>query len=180
MDRLGADFEKVLDMMSERLSAKPLILNFPIGRENDFKGVIDVLKQKAYYWEQTSLGVNFTETEIPSEYIELSAQRKNTLIEMLADYDDEIMHNYLEGIETPHAVVKQAIRKATIENKIVPGKVLGQGELKNKVKIVALSFSEKAKEKLKSKETLTIIEEIKKNPEGKDIQILTNKTGENK
>ncbi|HPP88934.1 MAG TPA: GTP-binding protein, partial [bacterium] len=129
LDRLGADFERVVKMIKNRLKSKPVVINFPIGCENNFKGVIDVIKQKAYYWDQTFLGVDITELEIPAAYKEVAAAKKSELIEVLSDYDDEIMSSYLEGLEISEEKIKSVLRKATLSNSIVP--VLCGSSLKN-------------------------------------------------
>ncbi|MBP7653456.1 elongation factor G [Candidatus Dependentiae bacterium] len=130
LDRLGADFNRVLSMIEERLNATPAIINFPIGSEESFIGVIDIIKNKAYYWDNTSLGVNIVEKDIPSEFIEKTEHLRHQLIEKVSDYDDEILSRYVEGLDISEELLVSGIRKATIQNGIVP--VFSGSSLKNK------------------------------------------------
>ena len=120
MDRNGADFYQVIDQVKVRLGANPVPMLLPIGKENDFQGVIDLIKMKAIYWKDDSLGMSFHETDIPDYLQEDASLWRENLMEVAADGSDELMNKYLlEGELTP-ADIRYGIRKLTIENKIVP------------------------------------------------------------
>ncbi len=120
MDRIGADFYQVIDQVKVRLGANPVPMMLPIGKENDFQGVIDLIKMKAIYWKDDSLGMSFHETDIPDYLQEDASLWRENLMEVAADGSDELMNKYLlEGELTP-ADIRYGIRKLTIENKIVP------------------------------------------------------------
>jgi len=120
MDRIGADFNRVIEMMKERLAAKPLILQLPWGAEEHFKGVIDLLKMKAIVWDEESLGADFEELSIPEEYLDEATTYREMLVEALADKDDLIAQKYLAEEEVTPADLKRAIRAATIDLSAVP------------------------------------------------------------
>ncbi len=130
MDRIGADFYRVVDMIRNRLGAHPLIVQLPWGAEDGFMGVIDLLKMKAVAWQEESLGAEYQETSIPEELMEEASRHREALIESLAEHDDAIMEKYLS--ETPIEVVelKQSIRAATVALKGVP--ILCGAALRNK------------------------------------------------
>jgi elongation factor G len=130
MDRIGADFNRVIALMKERLGAKPLILQLPWGAEENFKGVIDLLKMKAIVWDEESLGAKFQELPIPEEDLAEVAKYRSLLLESLADKDDGIMQKYLAEEEVSLADLKRAIRAATIDLSAVP--VLCGSALRNK------------------------------------------------
>jgi len=117
-------------MMRERLKANPAIINFPSGTEENFKGVIDVVSMKAYYWDEASLGVNIVEKDIPAEHKDQAFRLRSRLIEQVSDYDDEILNCYLENKEISEELFESGIRKATLQNGIVP--VFSGSSLKNK------------------------------------------------
>ena len=120
IDRIGADFDRVMEQLKEKLGAKPLVLSRPWGQEENFKGVIDVLSGKLYVWGDDSLGSEMSEEELPAAAAEEVAEARAALVEAVADTDDELMDDYLEGREISEARLKQAIRKATIELKLSP------------------------------------------------------------
>ncbi len=130
MDRLGADFLRTTKQMVEKLGANPLILQLPLGEENGFKGVIDLLKMRAIIWENQDFGVAYNLIEIPEEYKEKSEKYHEKLIEKLAEIDEEIMGLYLEERPITESALKSAIRRSTIDLKTVP--VLCGAALKNK------------------------------------------------
>ncbi len=119
MDIMGANFYRVLDMMHDRLKCNAVPIQLPIGAEADFKGVIDLLKRKAYVFYD-ELGKDMREEEIPADMEDLVAEYREKLMEAVSEVDDEIMELYLAGEEIPMDRVKAAIRKATIDNTIVP------------------------------------------------------------
>ncbi len=120
MDRTGADFFRVLEMMIDRLAANPVPFQIPIGAEDKFIGIIDLIKMKAVHYDETSLGVVFTENEISEELLPLAAEYREKLIEAIAEYDEELMHNYLDGVEISEESVLKAARKATLSLHITP------------------------------------------------------------
>lgn len=125
MDRTGANFEVAIQAIRDRLggNAHPLFLN--IGAEEKFKGLIDLVKMKAYlYDENDETGMKFDEIEIPAEYLEKAKKSRESLIEALADHDDSVAEKYLEGQELSELEIKNAIRKATLSMKflgVIPG-----------------------------------------------------------
>ncbi|OCL27842.1 translation elongation factor G [Orenia metallireducens] len=129
MDRTGADFYNVVQMMEDRIAANPVPIQLPIGKEDDFKGSIDLVEMKAIVYDE-ELGINYEIVDIPAELEDKAQEYRDLLIEAIADLDEEIMMKYLEGEELTVEEIKAAIRKGTIENKITP--VLCGTALKNK------------------------------------------------
>ena len=129
MDRTGADFFRAIRMMKERLGANPVPIQLPIGKEDYFKGIVDLVKMKAevYY---DDLGNDIREEEIPEDLRDLADEYREKLIEAISDYDDEIMMMFLEGEEVPEDKIVAALRKATVANSITP--VLCGSAYKNK------------------------------------------------
>ena len=130
LDRVGADFFNTVEMMKERLNASPLILQLPAGSEETFSGVIDLIDMKQFVWDDDTLGAIYTTEEISRDYIETAKAHREKLIETVAEVDDEIMEAYLSEAQIPHETLVSAIRKATIELKLVP--VLCGSALRNK------------------------------------------------
>ncbi|WP_028844520.1 elongation factor G [Thermodesulfovibrio thiophilus] len=130
MDKLGADFFMAVDSMVEKLGANPVAVQIPIGTEEKFRGPIDLVEMKAYYFDDETLGAKFVEDEIPAEYIEEAKKYRDKMIETLCDVDDRIMEKYLSGQEISAQEIRDAIRKGTIELKITP--VLCGSSFKNK------------------------------------------------
>ncbi|HHY12315.1 MAG TPA: elongation factor G [Firmicutes bacterium] len=119
MDSLGADFYKALKMIETKLGARPVVLFLPIGVEDTFAGVVDILRSKALYWED-KLGLEVEEGQIPEDMLELFEEYRENLLAAAADFDDDILEAYLQGEEVPVQSLIKAIRKGTLENKIVP------------------------------------------------------------
>ena len=119
MDMMGADFYNVLKMMDERLKCNAVPIQLPIGKEDTFRGVVDLIKMKAYVFYD-DLGKDMREEEIPADMAELAKQYRDHMLESISDEDEEIMMLYLEGEEIPEQMIKTALRKATIGYKIVP------------------------------------------------------------
>ncbi|MBQ6756364.1 MAG: elongation factor G [Oscillospiraceae bacterium] len=119
MDIMGADFYNVIDMIHDRLKANAVPIQLPIGKEADFRGIIDLIEMNAdvYYDE---LGQDMRVEEIPEDMRDLAEEYRTNLLEAVSDFDDQIMEDYLEGKEVSSAAIKAAIRKATIANKMVP------------------------------------------------------------
>ena len=120
MDRVGANFARVLEMMQERLGANPLPLQLPIGEGPDFTGVIDLLTQKAMRWDVTDLGQTYTEDGIPSELQDEVAQARENLFESIAVEDEVLLEKYLDGEEITHGELLKGIRAATLKRALVP------------------------------------------------------------
>lgn len=130
LDRIGADYLGTINMMEERLHANPLILQIPVGSEGDFAGVIDLISMKQIIWDNETLGAIFSESDISPDLLDNALQYKEKLIETLSEADDEIMEAYLSETPIPNDLLVSAIRKATINLKLVP--VLCGSALKNK------------------------------------------------
>jgi elongation factor G len=129
MDRVGADFNAVIDGMRERLGARPLPIQMPIGLEDSFTGMVDLVAFKAVIY-QDELGTDYKVVGVPAELVEDAQMARDLLIETLADVDEEVMELYLEGKEVPLDTLKRAIRNGTISMKIVP--VMCGSAFKNK------------------------------------------------
>jgi elongation factor G len=130
MDRIGANFDRCVDMIVDRLGAKPMVLHLPIGVESDFAGLVDIVAMKALIWKDESLGAEFTVGEIPAEYKEKAEQYHHELVELCVELDEAAMEAYLEGKEPDVATLKKLIRKGTITGAFVP--VLCGSAFKNK------------------------------------------------
>jgi elongation factor G len=120
MDRVGADFERVVSDIREKLKAKPLVLQLPIGAEEKFTGVVDLVEQRAIIWDEDRLGARFRTEEIPAELRERAAEYRDKLIETLADHDEKLMELYLEGKSPEPDAIRKAIRAATLKIELVP------------------------------------------------------------
>jgi elongation factor G len=119
MDRVGADFYNVLDMISERLGAHPVAVQIPVGMGEMFAGVIDLVRLKARMYKQED-GLVFEEIDIPEDLAEMTHKYREKLLEAISDYDDHLMELFLEGKEISEEKLKAAIRKAALDMKIVP------------------------------------------------------------
>ncbi|KAG5539800.1 hypothetical protein RHGRI_020124 [Rhododendron griersonianum] len=130
MDRMGANFFRTRDMIITNLGAKPLVLQIPIGAEDNFQGVVDLIKMKAIVWSGEELGAKFEYQDVPADLQELAEDYKAQLIENIVELDDEAMLGYLEGVEPDEETIKKLIRKGTIVGNFVP--VLCGSAFKNK------------------------------------------------
>ena len=131
MDKIGAEFQRCVDMFRERLGANAMPIQLNIGAESDFKGVIDLVRMKAYVWnDEAKLGEMYDTIEIPESHIDAAREARESFIETLAEADDEIMELYLEGTEPTIEQLVPAIRRATIAGTAVP--VLCGTAFKNK------------------------------------------------
>jgi elongation factor G len=130
MDRAGADFRKVVGQLKDRLGAVPVPLQMTIGSEEDFKGVIDLVKNKAVLWNEADQGMTFEYAEVPAELVDEVQEMREHMIEAAAEATEEFMDKYLEGIELTESEIKKGIRMRTLANEIVP--VLGGSAFKNK------------------------------------------------
>jgi elongation factor G len=120
MDRTGADFDRVVRMMRERLAANPVPIQLPLGKEDTFRGVIDLVRMKAIVWEEDTLGAKFHEETIPADMAEDVAVARERLLESVADVDDTLVEKYLLGQEIVVEELVNAIRQATIGIRITP------------------------------------------------------------
>ncbi|MCH7911530.1 MAG: elongation factor G [Deltaproteobacteria bacterium] len=120
MDRVGADFFRVVQMIRDRLGACPLVLQLPIGSEEHFRGVIDLVQMKAIIWDDESLGAKYRVEPIPDELMGQAKEYREKVMEAAADYDESIMKRYLDGGEVTEVEIRRAIRKAGLELKLVP------------------------------------------------------------
>ena len=130
MDRIGADFQNGVDMMRDRLGANPVPLQLPIGKEDYFRGVVDLVEKKAYVWDDESLGAKFDEVEIPADMVDAVEEAREAMFDELSSHDDDLMEKYLGGDELTVAEIKASIRRATIALSINP--VLCGSAFKNK------------------------------------------------
>lgn len=130
MDRTGADFFNVIQMMKQRLSANPVVIELPIGAESSFHGIIDLVRMKAIMHSEQEFGSHWDTVEISAEYQEIAEQYRNQLLEKISDFDDVVMEKYLSGIPVSEADIHRALRKATLSGKAVP--VLCGSSVKNK------------------------------------------------
>jgi elongation factor G len=120
MDRVGAEFERVVREISDKLKAKPLLLQLPIGAEEKFRGVIDLIEERALVWEGDALGANYQIGPIPAELRGQAAGYREKMIEALADHDERLMEMFLEGKRPEPAMIRAAIRAATLRLQLVP------------------------------------------------------------
>ncbi|HWP25193.1 MAG TPA: elongation factor G [Xanthobacteraceae bacterium] len=130
MDKVGADFFRCLDDIVNRLGAKPVAIQLPLGAEQKFKGVIDLIRMRAVVWDDESLGARYHDEEIPAELLDQAKEYREKMIEAAVELDDAVMTAYLEGQEPDEATLKRLIRKATIAGTFFP--VLCGAAFKNK------------------------------------------------
>ncbi len=129
MDRTGADFFGTIKMMKDRLGATAVPVQLPLGAEDNFKGIIDLVEMKAFVWQQENSEATFETVDIPEEFLTEAAHYREKLIEKVADHSDHLMEKYIEGKEISSQEIKETIRKATLDNSIIP--VLCGSSLKN-------------------------------------------------
>jgi len=120
MDKVGADFEMSVDSIRDKLLANPILLQIPIGAEDSFAGIVDLIKYKAVFYKPEKLGAAFEETEIPAELQQVAEQQRNQMIELAAEADSELMDNYVHDKPIDSKMINRAIRKATLSNKLHP------------------------------------------------------------
>ena len=130
MDRSGADFLRVVEQIESRLGATPVPLQLAIGAEEEFEGVIDLIKMKAIYWDKDSMGVQFEEKDIPADYVDQANEYREQMLEAAAESSEELMDGYLENGDLSNEQIKVALRALTIANEIVP--VMCGSAFKNK------------------------------------------------
>jgi len=130
LDRLGADFYRVFNEIEKKLSIKPVAVQIPVGAEDQFKGVIDLMNMKAIIWLEETLGAKYEVVDIPPEYLEKAQGWRARMVEAIVENDDELMMRYLDGEEVSVEDLKRVLRGATINRKLVP--VLCGSAFKNK------------------------------------------------
>ena len=130
MDRTGADFFRCVDMISERLGATPVVMQLPLGMEADYRGVIDLVRNRAVVWKDETLGAEFECEAIPAEYADRAREYRTRLIEAAVEFDDAAMDAYLDGAEPSPETLIACLRKGTIGNAVVP--VFNGSAFKNK------------------------------------------------
>ncbi len=130
MDRVGADFNNVVDQLRARLKAPAVPIQLPIGAEDSFVGVVDLVLMKAIIWDDDDLGMSMRTEEIPADMLDAASAARESIIEALADVDDGLLSKFLEGQDVSEAEIKTALRRGTLEIKIVP--VLCGAAFKNK------------------------------------------------
>jgi len=130
MDRAGASFESVVEQLRERLGANPVPLQMTIGAEDEFKGVVDLVKQKAIIWNEDDMGMTFEYQDVPEDLVDQVAEMREYMVEAAAEADEDLMTKYLEDGELSEDEIKRGLRIRTLANEIVP--VLGGSAFKNK------------------------------------------------
>ena len=120
MDRAGADFLRVVGQIKDRLGATPVPIQLPIGAEDDFKGIIDLMRMKALYWDEDDMGTSYREEDIPSDLLDQSNEYREAMLESVAEASEELMEKYLENGDLSLEEIIQGIRIRTLNNEIVP------------------------------------------------------------
>ncbi|WP_353116247.1 elongation factor G [Nitratidesulfovibrio sp.] len=120
MDRIGANFFRCVDMMVERLGAKPIPIQLPIGSEDKFEGVVDLIRGKAIKFDKSSKGVEFTEEDVPADMMDMYEEKRLAMVEAVAEEDEALLEKYLGGEELTEEEIISCVRKATIARNIVP------------------------------------------------------------
>jgi elongation factor G len=130
MDRVGADFPRCVRMVKKKLGASPLVLQIPVGHEENFRGVVDLIAERAILYDESTLGSQLRNVDVPEALMTLLRDQRTKMVEQLADLDESIMEKYVEGKEIDQREIKNAVRKATLERRVVP--VLCGSAFKNK------------------------------------------------
>ena len=120
MDKVGADFEMTVESIRDKLLANPILLQIPIGAEDSFTGIIDLVKMQAVFYKAEKMGAIFEETEIPAELRQITQHQRNQMIELAAEYDGELMDTYVHNKPIDIEMINRAIRKGTLSNKLHP------------------------------------------------------------
>ncbi|HUU18620.1 MAG TPA: elongation factor G [Sedimentisphaerales bacterium] len=120
MDKVGADFEMTVDSIRDKLLANPILMQIPIGAENSFAGIIDLIKMQAVFYKAEKMGATFEETEIPSELKQTAQQQRHQMIELAAEYDNELMDSYVHDKPADVNIITRAIRTGILSNKLHP------------------------------------------------------------
>ncbi|MFQ6091394.1 MAG: elongation factor G [bacterium] len=130
MDRMGADFKEVVSMMQKRLGANAVPIQLPVGSGEIFTGIIDLVKMKAYFYHEESLGATYVEDKIPDDLFEQAKSYREAMIEAVCEYDDLLMEKFVEGQQANETEIRSALRRATLDIRIVP--VLCGSAIRNK------------------------------------------------
>jgi elongation factor G len=130
MDRVGADFDRTVSMMRSRLAANPVVIQLPWGREDQFKGIIDLLEMKGIFYKDEALGADYAVTDIPEEYLDQAHKMREAMVEAISETDDQLLEKYLSGEEVTNDELRAALRRATITNQVQP--VICGSAFKNK------------------------------------------------
>ncbi len=130
MDRVGADFDRTIEMIRDRLGANPVPIQLPIGSESDFRGIIDLLTMEAFIWDEEDLGARARQVDIPDDYVDKAQAARNVIVENIIETDDELMTRYLDEEEITADELRHALRAATISSMVTP--VLCGSALRNK------------------------------------------------
>ncbi|HSK75444.1 MAG TPA: elongation factor G [Thermoanaerobaculia bacterium] len=130
MDRVGADFDRTVSMMRSRLAASPVVIQIPWGREDQFKGIIDLLEMKTIFYKDETLGADYELIDIPEEYLDEAHRMREQMVEAISETDDQLLEKYLSGEEVTNAELRAALRRATITNRLQP--VICGSAFKNK------------------------------------------------
>ena len=130
MDRMGADFQRCLEMMRERLGASAVAVQMPLGGEQDFRGVVDLISMKAVVWEESTLGAGYQLVDVPEEVQDEAEEYRQLLVEAVAEADENLLEKYLENHTISNEEIETALRRATVELQLVP--VLCGAAFKNK------------------------------------------------
>ncbi|MFV2005493.1 MAG: elongation factor G, partial [Gammaproteobacteria bacterium] len=120
MDRAGADFLRVVEQIKERLGSNPVPMQLPIGAEENFEGVVDLVRMLAIYWNDSDMGATFEEKDVPAELVEQCNELREQMVEAAAESSEELMDKYLEGGDLSAEEIKAGIRTRTLANEIVP------------------------------------------------------------
>jgi elongation factor G len=130
MDRVGADFDRTVSMMLSRLAANPVVIQLPWGKEETFKGIIDLIEMRGIYYKDESMGAGYELVDIPEEYLDRAHKMREKMVESISETDDQLLEKYLSGEEVTNAELKAALRRATIANQVQP--VICGSAFKNK------------------------------------------------
>ncbi|MHC4147910.1 MAG: elongation factor G [Planctomycetota bacterium] len=120
MDKVGADFEMTVESIRDRLLADPILLQIPIGADDSFKGIVDLIKMQAVFYKTEKLGATFEETEIPAELRQTAEHQRKLMIELAAEYDEQLMDAYVHDKQIDIQMINKAVREATLANKLHP------------------------------------------------------------
>jgi len=130
MDRIGADFDRTVSMMRSRLDANPVVIQLPWGREDQFKGILDLIEMKGIYYKDETMGADYELTDIPEELADVAHKMREQMVEAISETDDQLLEKYLSGEEVTNDELKAALRRATVANQVQP--VICGSAFKNK------------------------------------------------
>jgi elongation factor G len=130
MDRVGADFDRTVSMMRTRLAANPVVIQLPWGKEDTFKGIIDLIEMRGIYYKDETMGAAYETVDIPEDYLDRAHKMREQMVESISETDDQLLEKYLSGEEVTNDELKAALRRATIANQVQP--VICGSAFKNK------------------------------------------------